>query len=321
MLDLLRQLEVHPVLVDVGAAGSPPAVWEPIAPRSVYVGFDPAPAGNEARALDRYSRAHLIERAVSPTGAAAELPLFITRLRCCSSTLPPRQAALGDHSFAPLFEVERETIIEAVSLAEALTSHGLQRLDWLKVDSQGTDLSIYRSLPGALRRTVLALDIEPGLIDAYAGEDLFADCHAALTAEGFWLSRLDLQGTQRIRQTTLEHLCRMRPDLSPEHLQQHLRPSPGWCNARYLRTIPWLHEHAAPPSDGLLLGCFALLDQQPGFALDVALDLRQHFGTEPRIDALHDTAIAQLLGPCETPRRWLRRLTRGVGELAHALLS
>lgn len=327
MLKLLQQLELQPVLVDVGAAGTPPAVWEPIAPRSVYVGFDPEPEGNEAAALGRYAKTILVNRAVSPVPDATTLPLYLTRLRCCSSTLQPRSAALADHLFAPFFEVERQTSIEALPLADALADHGLQRVDWLKIDSQGTDLRIYQSLPDALRRTVLALDIEPGLIDAYEGEDLFVATHAALTAEGFWLSDLELHGTPRIRQTTLEHLQRVQPELTAERLQRGLRSSPGWCNARYLRTIPWLRQQSAAPGEHALLGCFALLDRQPGFALDLALEYRERFGADPLAGFLHDAAVRQILSKCDSPRppgrarRWLRELTRRAGELVHALLS
>lgn len=324
MLKLLQQLGVQPVLVDVGAAGAPPAVWEPIAPQSVYVGFDPEPAGNETAALARYARAIRIERAVAPLPDATTLPLYLTRLRCCSSTLKPRSAALADHLFAPLFEIEREATIEAVPLGDALANEGLKRVDWLKVDSQGADLRIYQSLPEALRRTVLALDIEPGLIDAYEGEDLFADAHLALTADGFWLSDLELHGTPRIRQTTLEHLQRVQPALTAERLQHGLRVSPGWCNARYLRSPAWLREQAATATEYVLLGCFALLDRQPGFALDVALECRRQHGAEPLSDLLHDEAVRRLLAQCATPRparRWWRGLTRRAGELVHALLS
>jgi len=327
MLHLLQQLEVQPVLVDVGAAGAPPGIWEEIAPRSIYVGFDPEPAGNEIAALTRYARAIRIERAVSPRQDVATLPLYLTRLRCCSSTLKPRSTALADHLFVPLFDVERETSIEAVPLADALAHQGLQRVDWLKVDSQGADLRIYQSLPAALRRTVLALDIEPGLIDAYEGEDLFTDAHSALTADGFWLSDLELHGTQRIRQTTLEHLQRVQPALTAERLEQGLRISPGWCNARYLRSPAWLREQAATAAEYALLGCFALLDRQPGFALDVALACRRQHGVEPLSDLLHDEAIQRLLTQCAVPcpagpaRRWLRGLKRRAGKLVHALLS
>jgi hypothetical protein len=327
MLNLLQQLEIQPVLVDVGAAGAPPAVWEPIAPRSVYVGFDPEPAGNETAMLARYARAIRIERAVSPLPGVTTLPLYLTRLRCCSSTLQPRSAALAEHWFAPLFEVERETSIEAVPLGDALANQGLQRVDWLKIDSQGADLRIYQSLPDALRRTVLALDVEPGLIDAYQGEDLFAEAHAALTADGFWLSDLELHGTPRIRQTTLEHLQRVQPALTAERLQHGLRNSPGWCNARYLRSPAWLREQSATPTEYVLLGCFALLDRQPGFALDVALACRQHFGADAHSDCLHDEAVRRLLAQCASQRpasqapHWLRKLKRRAGQLIHALLS
>ena len=56
----------------------------------------------------------------------------------------------------------------------------LSGIDWLKTDSQGTDLRIFNSLRPEVRSRVLAIDIEPGLIDAYVGEDLFVDAHKEL---------------------------------------------------------------------------------------------------------------------------------------------
>lgn len=38
---ILSELDVHPVLVEVGASGQPFALWDEIAQHAVYVGFDP----------------------------------------------------------------------------------------------------------------------------------------------------------------------------------------------------------------------------------------------------------------------------------------
>ena len=38
---LLSNLDIHPVLIDIGASGARPEIWEDIARHSIYVGFDP----------------------------------------------------------------------------------------------------------------------------------------------------------------------------------------------------------------------------------------------------------------------------------------
>src|SRR5262249_33373983 len=142
-------------------------------------------------------------------------------------------------------------------------------IDWLKTDSQGTDLRIVNSLRPDVRSRLLAVDIEPGLIDAYAGEDLFTEAHQNLSQQGFWLSNLNVQGTVRMRIATLREFFEKDKDLFCKQDDQPIRRSPCWCEARYLRTLNWLTVHDFTRRDYVVLWTFALLDKQAGFALDV----------------------------------------------------
>ena len=38
--NLLSKLDIHPVLIDIGASGARSEIWEGIARHSIYVGFD-----------------------------------------------------------------------------------------------------------------------------------------------------------------------------------------------------------------------------------------------------------------------------------------
>ena len=80
----------------------------------------------------------------------------------------------------------------------------LDRIDWFKTDSQGIDLRLFNSLRDEVRSRVLAVDIEPGLISAYLGEDTFVDVHKNLTRSGFWLSNVNVCGTVRMRKSALD---------------------------------------------------------------------------------------------------------------------
>ena len=155
--------------------------------------------------------------------------------------------------------------------------------------TQGTDLRLFESLAPQMRSRVLAVDVEPGLIDAYRGEDLFVDAHRALTREGFWLSDLVVKGSARMQQASLKQLRR-----DAAYAERAVRASPGWCEARYLRTTAWLEQQALDQRTYLLTWIFAMLDSQPGFALDVSLAYARRFGADATSRLMQDETQRQI---------------------------
>ncbi|HUK05570.1 MAG TPA: hypothetical protein VLV90_10875 [Burkholderiales bacterium] len=307
MRELLRLFDCAPVLVDVGASGESPPVWRPIAAASTYVGFDPDRRELSDGPSGGYRRSLIVNEAVTGDPDAADVRFYLTRSPACSSTLPPDREALSNYHYAGLFEVEREVAARASTLEALVARLGLARIDWLKCDTQGTDLRIYRSLGERRRGELLALDVEPGLIDAYRGEDLFADTHQHLARHGFWLSRLQVHGAVRVRAESLRAAFPEAGDRAAA-AERSIRRSPGWCEARYLRTLESL-DGAARERHALLF-VFALLDAQPGFALDVALDYERRFGADAwsarmRAEAL--AAVARGRGLAARAKDWLRR--------------
>jgi len=269
--------EAPPVLVDVGAAGGVNPAWRTIARHSIGVGFEPD--AREAAPLDGARR--LFGQWIFCPGLAVPAPppggratFHLTRSPQCSSTLKPRAEALGEWAFAGFFDVEEIRSLPAVTLEAALAARGLSRVDWLKCDTQGTDLKLYLSLPKAWRARMLAVEFEPGLIDAYEGEDKLADVLSAMEAEPFWLADLRVGRTPRGRPALLaRHLgagaARWFRRLGPE--------APAWANACFLRD-----PHAGPEfldRRGHLLGwVFATLVGQHGHALAVADAGTSRFG-------------------------------------------
>jgi FkbM family methyltransferase len=270
---ILNEYGVTPVLVDVGASGGAPTIWTEIAPSSTYIGFDPD--RREIRTImdGTYKKATIVNKAVGTDRSMVETRFFLTNSPYCSSTLRPNAKALEDYIFYELFEVVREMRTSATTLDQVLVQQGLTSIDWLKVDAQGTDLRIYESLSDDARNKLIAVDTEPGLLDAYLGEDLFVDVQRKLCADGFWLSRLDVRGTKRVSKTTTDALRREQSALLKKLESEQQRISPGWCEARYLRSLQWLKSHSASQREYILLWAFAIIDQQFGFALDVAREL------------------------------------------------
>lgn len=283
-----------PVLVDVGASGDPPQVWASIAQRSVFVGFDPDLRAVREVTKGRFFREIMINEAVVADEAAEKTRLFLTQSPYCSSTLRPDAESLANYLFADLFKVVREVEVSATTLDKILRRFQLPGIDWLKLDTQGIDLRLFQSLKPATRLGVLALDIEPGLIDAYQGEDLFSDAHSCLVKSGFWLAHLDVKETVRIKQTTLGWILDGQSPQDAKTIVDTLDKSPGWTEATYLRTIESLRHRNAGRRDYLLLWLFALMLGRFGFAFDVAAAFEQFFQNDCLSPLLKGESLAQL---------------------------
>jgi hypothetical protein len=238
---------------------------------------------------------------------------YLTHSPYCSSTLAPDAVALADYAFASLFAVEGEASVPATTLEAVLAQYNLPGIDWLKVDTQGTDLRLFQSLSPGTRARVLAVDIEPGLMPAYRGEDDFAAAHTALLAAGFWLSNLRADGAVRMRPATLSHASAAGQRLELADIEHAVRRSPYYVEARYLRTLAALAAVSLSQREYVLLWAFALLDDQPAFALDVAAAFEAAFGASELSRKLWAEPIEEIRRPN------LRRALAGARRVLYAL--
>jgi hypothetical protein len=310
--DVLSAEGITPILVDIGASGGTPEIWHALKSISCYVGFEPDAREVAATYGGTFQRSVIIDKAVS-WEQAPSLHFYLTSSPFCSSALKPNLSALADYWFHDLFQIVRETDVPAQTLTAALADQGLTRIDWLKVDAQGADLRIYKSIPAAVRDQMLALDMEPGLLDAYEGEDLFPEVHRTLRSEGFWLSDLQLRGTVRVAKSTVQHLRQHDAGLLAALDPQSHRSSPGWCELRYLRSLPWLRDTGAGAPAYALLWAFSMVDRQYGYALDVARALRE--GVEPSLGARLEGRTRTVLRSARA-----RRLPRPVARVIRGAL-
>lgn len=272
--------DLNPVLVDVGASAGPPESWSPIAQFSTYVGFDPDSRDFGDLPRGGFRRSVMVNQAVTHAPAGGEVVFNLTRAPHCSSVLEPDFAVLDDFLFREMFQVERQAAAPATSLGAVVERLGVKGIDWLKLDSQGTDLRLFASLGDELRAGLLAVDVEPALgAGFYVGEDVFASVHPELLRSGFWLSDLRVCGPVRMRSESVGRLL-AETSLPEGAAEVAIRKSPGWVEARYLRAPASLAESGAGTREYVLLWAFALLDLQPGFALDVAGAYERRFGQD-----------------------------------------
>lgn len=255
--------------MDIGASGEINPKWKKIAPYSICIAFDADDREFNITQEENkiYRRLITINRIVTTNDHNTSEDFYLTAFPYSSSLLEPDMEKLAPWVFKDLFIVNKRTQLPAVTLANALEQTGIGYIDWLKTDTQGTDLRIFKHLPSQLQSGILVADLEPGIMDAYKGEDKLHQVMAEMDRQGFWLSSIKVLGTQRLDASLV-------PAIGSFMSKRVIRRSPGWAEVTYLRQATAGSERSL-----LLLYVFALLEKQYGFALEVATAGNQRFAT------------------------------------------
>jgi len=216
-----------------------------------------------------WKKLYKLNRLVASQSSEA-IDFYLTNSPYCSSSLEPDIVALDVWAFQDLFQIERTIKLPAVDLNTVLNQLGLDRIDWYKTDSQGTDLRIFKSLTDSMMNNILTADFEPGILDAYKGEDKLHDVMAYMEKKPFWVCDMAVKGTQRIYQ----HVVQDIDYFAQRGMRKYLKISPGWCEIAYMNTF----ESTDFSVREYLLGwVFASIQKQHGFALHIASQGEQRF--------------------------------------------
>ena len=279
--------ERPPVLIDIGASGYIHQKWELIAKYSICIAFDADDRDFEAsESKDQGWRKLISLNRLVAQKSADKVNFYLTQYPHCSSSLPPDQEALKPWAFSSLFKVERIVSLKAVDLQTALSKVGVTYIDWFKTDSQGTDLRIFDSLMEKVKKKTILAEFEPGIIDAYHGEDKLHQLMAYMDKEPFWVTNMVIKGSQRIGRDDISSLNK----LQQYDINSFLKKAPGWCEISYLNNMKGddmgLREY-------LLAWIFSTINLEHGFALFVAKTGCEKFNDD-LFDALKKASYSNL---------------------------
>jgi hypothetical protein len=262
--------ENPPVLMDIGASGSIHPEWKNIARYCISIAFDAddREMAFTEEATSEFRKLYVINRIVTAT-EQEEMPFYLTHSPYCSSLLKPDIEKLKTWAFTKLFEVEKVVSLNTITLLKAIRELQIKQIDWFKTDSQGIDLVLFQSL-GKLSDSVIIAEFEPGIIDAYMGEDKLHELFRYMEKQSFWLNSLDVQGTQRIN---LEKLS-MLSENQKEILISNTKTSACWANASYFNNF----ENANFVKRDFLVGIvFAIIQKQHAFAFELCVTGKNKF--------------------------------------------
>jgi FkbM family methyltransferase len=200
-LSALAELVPEIVYVMCGARGEARNRLTAALPRARFLGFEP-----DEKAHARLSRTaqpgHTYYQAA--VGAREETrTLYVTREPACSSLLKPNAGFFGQFTdCARQVEVIEQRTVETVSLNNFLPGAGAGSVDFLEIDTQGTELEILSGADRFLTSTVVGLQIEVEFSAIYEGQPLFGAADEYLRGFGFMLFDLS---RNRYRRTAMAH--------------------------------------------------------------------------------------------------------------------
>ncbi|MFB3853304.1 MAG: FkbM family methyltransferase [Vicinamibacterales bacterium] len=221
----------HPlVLIDVGARGGLKSNWEPARRHLHLVGFEP----------DKKEFGRLVARSdcneppttffdVALHDRAGRIQFNIARDRGLSSIFEPNRDFLDSFPDSARFDVIENQLVEADALDNQLRAHGVDDVDFIKADTQGSELFVLQGAARALASFVVGLEVEVEFAPIYRGQPLFADVDRFLQGLGYLLF-----------------------DLRPCYWKRSAGLGMGgprgqivWADALYLRSLPALRKAIA----------------------------------------------------------------------------
>lgn len=177
-------------LIDIGASGGLNPRWKPFRSLLCSVGFEPDPA--EFSRLNQTPQEIWLDNALSDK--KHKKTLYVTRSQTNTSLLKPNYNLLSQFQWSPHepirdHEVVKEIEIECDSIDNILLKQKINP-DFLKVDTQGTELDILTGSLQTLKDHLLIVESEVEFAPIYEGQPLFADVDSFMRAQGFYLQDL-----------------------------------------------------------------------------------------------------------------------------------
>ncbi|MBN2705048.1 MAG: FkbM family methyltransferase [Deltaproteobacteria bacterium] len=276
--------------LDIGARGRPLPEFDPIAGALRVFAFEP----------DQEECRRLNERFAGKRSGFSEIRFFPVALGRCreerelhrtrhpgsSSLLPPLTAVGEAFSRADYVEVERSEKLITEPLDEFLTARQLGPIDFLKIDTEGSELEILQAAPGLLREQLLALRLETAFLATRRGQPLYGECENFLRQHGFYpLGFEELHCWRKLSR------------------KKYPRAERG--------VIPFARGQLAHGDLLFVKDSRAVLERDPGQIIKLAFILMLHGYLDHAFELMSASSLSPLLKGCDfSPATELRRLSR-----------
>ena len=278
-----------PVLIDIGASEELHSKWNEIAKYSFCIAFDADERDFQfvEKEKSKFRKLYIYNSIVTDS-KVERTKFYLTKSPYCSSILKPNEEGLKPHIHSDLFKIEKIIELKAIHIQQALDELGIKKVDWFKTDSQGTDLRLFKSFNDQLREKVIVAEFEPGIIDAYEGEDKLYSVLEYMTKNNFWLSEFIVKGAPRLSSELWNST--FRGGYFKKLIKESQIKSPGWGEMTFFNSF----ENESFNEREYLLGwVFATIEKQYSFAYTLATKGVDKFKNKI-FDELKDSSLKEM---------------------------
>jgi len=171
-------------LVDVGASGGILPHWRRAEKFLRRLGFEPDT--QEFHKLTRSTDRNTIYLNTALHKEKASLDFYCTRKQECSSLFSPNRYFLNAFPAPDRFDVVEKVKLDTDSLDNQLGQAGVSDVDFIKIDTQGSELAILEGARTALA-SILGIEVEVEFSQIYDNQPLFSEVELCLRTRGFQL--------------------------------------------------------------------------------------------------------------------------------------
>ncbi|MFC1646292.1 FkbM family methyltransferase [Candidatus Omnitrophota bacterium] len=173
-------------LIDVGAAGGIPSKWNYLIKELNVIAFEPDP--REFKKLKGCDNIKYLNYALYKH--SQDLTYYVTNHAGKSSLLKPNFKVLQEYEDVDRFRIVKEKTIPASfvkSIDTVILENSLSDIDFIKLDTQGSDLDILKGGQKKLIPKIFGAQIEVEFIEMYEGQPIFRDIDEFMRGNGFAL--------------------------------------------------------------------------------------------------------------------------------------
>jgi FkbM family methyltransferase len=171
-------------IVDVGASGGVDLRWHNFTTFFKGVLFEPDP--REYDRLKHSGRNDLIILNAALLDSVSEIDFHLCRKQQVSSVYLPNFNILNRFYDRERFEVLKTIRLKTDTLDNQLRNNGILEIDFIKIDTQGSELSVLKGSTDSLKNAI-GLEVEVEFVDLYEKQPLFSEVDSFVRKFGFEL--------------------------------------------------------------------------------------------------------------------------------------
>lgn len=222
-------------IADVGARWGSTEAWFRRAGPARLLGFEPDAAECAKLNLQAAPNERYYPVALGDSNGTATL--YLTANPACASLYRPSQAILERYpSMRPFMGPRGTQTVHLRRLDDWASDEKIDRIDFLKLDTQGSEFNILRGAERLLQ-TCQCVEAEVEFHPMYDGQPLFADVDGLLRGAGFHLWRLDSLTHYMERPNTTQTGATLVQYEKLQVIHAHGSGRLMWGNAIYFRDI------------------------------------------------------------------------------------